>query len=114
MRLVLAALAFALPLAALPAATALPPPPPLAHAAATKRIAVRDNHFGPKSVTIHRGSVVKWVWHAGNDHNVRGKGVHSRTKVHGSYAHRYRHRGTFTVYCSIHRDLGMKMKVHVR
>ena len=114
MRLALAALAFALPLAALPAATALPPPSPLAHAASTKRVAVRDNRFGPKSVTIRRGSVVKWVWRGGNAHNVRGRGVHSRTKVHGTFSHRYRHKGTFTVFCSIHRDLGMTMKVHVR
>jgi plastocyanin len=103
----------ALLIAAVAAVPALAGSGPLASAAGTKKVAVKDNFFGPKTVRIRKGSVVKWVWRGSNPHNVRGKGVRSRLKTSGSYSHRYRHRGTFVVYCSIHRDLGMKMKVKV-
>jgi plastocyanin len=73
-----------------------------------------DNAFSPMTVTIHRGSTVRWVWKGGY-HNVRGKGFKSKTtfKRNTTFKHTYRGRGTFTVVCTIHQSIGMKMKVKV-
>jgi plastocyanin len=73
-----------------------------------------SNKFSPKRVTIHKGSTVKWVWSAGF-HNVKGKGFKSKTtaKRGTTYRHTYRGTGSFTVVCTIHQTLGMKMKVKV-
>jgi plastocyanin len=73
-----------------------------------------NNRFSPKTVTIHKGSTVKWVWRGGF-HNVRGKGFKSRTTARSgtTYKHTYRATGSLTVVCTIHQSLGMKMKVKV-
>jgi plastocyanin len=72
------------------------------------------NRFSPKTVTIRKGSRVKWVW-SGGFHNVRGKGFKSKTTATrgATYRHIYRRTGSFTVVCTIHQALGMKMKVKV-
>jgi plastocyanin len=72
------------------------------------------NRFSPKTVTIRKGSTVKWVW-SGGFHNVRGKGFKSKTtSTRGTtYRHTYRKTGSFTVVCTIHQAIGMKMKVKV-
>jgi plastocyanin len=86
---------------------------PRAHAARTKVVKLVDDAFKPKRVTIHKGSTIKWVWRGQNQHNVHVGRHHSGLKVHGSYKHKFTHRGTFRVVCSIHVDLGMTMKVRV-
>ncbi len=40
-----------------------------------ERIAVKDNFFSARSVTVHEGDVVRWVWHGDNRHNVTFKKV---------------------------------------
>ena len=82
-------------------------------AAKTKKIAVKDNRFSPKTLTIRKGTKLDWVWKGENPHNVRFGKHRSKTKIHGSYAVKFSHKGTYKIYCSIHRDLGMKMKVVV-
>ena len=85
-----------------------------AQAARTKSVAVKDDHFTPKTITIRKGGVVKWVWKGHNKHNVVLKGHRSSLKRRGSYKVRFRHKGNFFVYCSVHVDLGMTMRVHVK
>ncbi len=40
-------------------------------AAKTKKIAVKDNRFSPKTLTIKKGTKLDWVWKGDNPHNVR-------------------------------------------
>jgi plastocyanin len=89
--------------------------------AATKKISVGDfffvrNSSSTPSVTVHRGTVVKWVWRGQIAHNVtvtRGPAkFHSRTITHGSYSHRMKRRGTYRIICTIHPN--MKLVLHVR
>ena len=49
-----------------------------------------------------------------NPHNVHVGRHRSKLKTKGSYALSFRRKGTYKVYCSIHRDLGMKMTVVVK
>lgn len=74
-----------------------------AHAAAAATVTLRNIKFGPKAVTISRGSSVTWVWKDGSvPHNVTGKGFKSTTKKSGKFVHRFAGKGTFRYSCTIH------------
>jgi plastocyanin len=94
--------------------TASPGTAVTARAAAVKKVAVKDDFFGPTKVTIRKGSTVKWVWRGFNVHNVHVAGKKSGDKFSGSYTHRFLHKGKFKVICTIHEDVGMKMTVTVK
>jgi plastocyanin len=98
----LAAVALALP------ATAL---------AATRGVAVKDNVFSQRSLTVSRGTTVRWTWKGHGLHNVtvvRGPvAFRSSTKRSGTYSHRFTRAGTYVLVCSVHAP-GMKMTVRVR
>ena len=83
--------------------------------AATKTVAVKDNFFSPKSLTVGKGTTVKWVWRGSRPHNVKvTKGpvkFTSPTKFSGSYSKTMTRRGTYTLVCTIHS--GMKMTLRV-
>jgi plastocyanin len=105
------------PLAVLASTTALGALalPALADAAT---VAVRDNVFGPKKVTISKGQKVKWVWRGDALHNVvktsgPGGDFRSNVQTSGRYSHRFKRTGTYQVLCTIHAP-DMKMKVVVR
>ena len=80
--------------------------------AATAHVKVADDVFKGKSVTIRKGSSVKWTWVGNNPHNVKFKGFTSKTMVNGTYTHRFRKTGTFRYRCTIHS--GMTGKVVVK
>src|SRR4051794_27569893 len=80
--------------------------------AATAHVSVKDDVFKGKSVTIHKGSSVKWTWGGSNPHNVTFKGFASKTFVKGSFTHKFTKRGTFRYRCTIHS--GMTGKVVVK
>jgi plastocyanin len=87
----------------------------ISRAAGTKVVELTgSNRFRPARVTIRRGSTVRWVW-AGGFHNVTGRGFASKTTSSRRYSfrHRFRHRGTFRIVCTVHESSGMKMKVRV-
>ena len=83
--------------------------------AATRSIRVGNNFFGPRTVTIHRGTRLTWRFH-GSLHNVtvrRGpQHFRSGNRKHGSFSHRFTRRGTYRIVCTIHP--GMRMTVKVR
>jgi plastocyanin len=85
----------------------------------TKTVKVEDFKFSPKTLTIHRGTSVTWSWvaHTGIPHNVTVKTgpvkFHSRTVSSGSYRHLFTKKGTYTLVCTIHVPLGMKMTIKV-
>ena len=74
--------------------------------AATKTVQVKDNRFAPKSITVRKGTKVKWVWRGQAPHNVKViKGpakFTSKTQVKGSYSRKLARKGTYTILCTIH------------
>jgi plastocyanin len=103
MRTLLLALVIAL-LAAAPAA------------AKTKNVKIGDDFFKPKTVTVHKGTTVRWNWAGHHGHNVvvhKGpKHFQSAVKKSGHFAKKLTRRGTYKVICSIHApDMHMTIKV---
>jgi plastocyanin len=100
--------------AALAAAVAVP-----AVAATTKTFKVGDDYFVRKgtrpTVVVHKGDTVKWVWRGRVAHNVYAvsgpQRFHSRTMVKGSYARRMTRRGLYSIVCTIHSGMVMKLRV---
>lgn len=87
---------------------------------ATRTVKIGDNWFvrasGSHSAVIAKGSTVKWVWTGRRPHNVTktggpGRGFHSTTKSSGSYRHTFRRRGLYTIVCTIHPGMEMKLRV---
>lgn len=86
--------------------------------AATPRVAVKDDFFAPKTLTIKKGQSVKFVWRGKSMHNIiasrSGRRVWSiGTQIKGTATKRFTGRGTYKLLCSIHAP-GMKMTVVVR
>ena len=87
-----------------------------AFAASGKTVKVADNYYGPKSLTVGRGTKVTWKWTGVLKHNVV---VHtgpsffsSRTQVRGTFTHVFTRKGTYALVCTVHPK--MKMTVVVR
>jgi plastocyanin len=82
---------------------------------ATKSIALRDTFFSPKSVTVSKGTTVKWVWRGKLAHNVTVKSgpvkFHSRTITNGSFSKRLTKAGTYRIVCTIHPGMNLTLKV---
>jgi plastocyanin len=101
-----------------PGALGGPGPTPVgtagAHLARTRTVVLRGNRFHPRTVSIHRGSLVRWVWRDGSvPHNVVSHSFKSsRTQTRGSFSVRFTRRGTYDYVCTIHS--GMVGKVVVR
>jgi len=79
--------------------------------AGTAHVKVADNVFKGKTVTIRKGSSVKWTWVGANPHNVTFRGFHSKTFVKGSYSHTFRKTGSFSYRCTIHSGMTGKIVV---
>ncbi len=86
--------------------------------AATPTVALKDDFFAPKTLTIKRGQSVRFVWRGKSLHNIiaskSGRRVWSiGTQVKGSATKRFATAGRYSLLCSIHAP-GMKMTVVVR
>jgi plastocyanin len=85
--------------------------------AATKTVQVKDNKFVASSITVSKGTTVKWVWKGKAPHNVKvTKGptkFSSKTQVKGSFSKKLTKKGTYSILCTIHAP-GMKMTVKVK
>ena len=91
--------------------------------ATTRTITVGDNFFVRRgaipTVAVQHGTLVKWVWRGSNPHNVtvtRGpKRFHSTTQSSSSFVPPRRirpiPRGLYTIVCTIHPGMGMKLRV---
>jgi plastocyanin len=93
--------------AALPSVAATKPKP--------KQVAVKDDKFSPRPITITKGTKVVWTWKGKHRHNVseaNGKWG-SGTKRKGTFSHTFKSKGTFLVFCTIHAP-NMQMKIHVK
>ena len=83
--------------------------------AATKTISVGDDVFSPKSVSIAKGTTVRWVWRGRHRHNVTVVAgpakFSSPTQRKGSYSRRLSRTGTYRIICTIH---GAKQSLSIR
>jgi plastocyanin len=84
--------------------------------AKTRNVAVKDDVFAPTSITVKKGTSVKWVWKGKHPHNVTvttgPQQFHSSTKQKGAYTHRFSKKGTYKILCTVHAP-NMKMTVKV-
>lgn len=85
-------------------------------ASSAPAVNVRDNYFSVKHLTVNRGTRVSWKWAGVLYHNVSVRSgpsrFHSRTQVLGSFSHLFTARGTYSLYCTLHKS--MRMTVVVR
>jgi plastocyanin len=85
-------------------------------ASSSKTVKIGDNYYGPKSLTVGRGTKVTWKWVGVLKHNVvvhtGPSSFSSRTQVRGSYSHTFTKRGTYRLVCTVHPK--MRMTVVVR
>jgi plastocyanin len=85
--------------------------------AATKTVAVKDNVFAPKNVTVKKGTTVRWVWKGSAPHNVKVTAgpakFSSATRTSGSFSRKLAKAGTYKIVCTIHAP-GMSMRLKVR
>jgi plastocyanin len=75
----------------------------------TKRVVVMDNFFEPRSINIHVGDRVVWVWKGDNSHNVVFTKVPSKvskrgadTRRDGRWGRKFKKRGLYKFVCTIH------------
>ena len=88
--------------------------------AATRTVALGDDWFvrkgSPTTVTVKRGTTVRWSWTGRDLHNVvvsRGPVKFSSSlKEDGSYRKRMTRAGTYRIVCSVHQpDMRMTLRV---
>jgi plastocyanin len=90
--------------------------------AATKSVKVGDNYYvrsrGVPTVTVSKGTTVKWRFATGTGHSVtvlRGPSrFNSGVRFSGSFRKKLTKRGTYTIYCTIHGAGDQKMKLVVK
>jgi plastocyanin len=86
-------------------------------AAGTTSVALKDAFFAPKSLTVQRGTTIRFRWVGLLPHNVTvRKGpqrFHTRIFTHGHvFSFRFTRSGSYLIVCTIHP--GMQMNLRVR
>ncbi len=88
---------------------------PVASAAATYTTKLKDSYFSPSTITANGKTTVRFVWAGKLAHNLVGRGI-PRTYVKARVRHRTLTRtygrGVYTLLCTIHP--GMELKLRVR
>jgi|SRR5581483_3363598 len=94
---------------------------PLATADAQQKPSVKvthlsDDFFNRSKITIKKGTVVNWRWKTKDRHTVTeysGRwGSKGETRT-GNFKHRFKSKGTWTVYCLVH-PVEMRQKIVVK
>jgi plastocyanin len=92
-------------------------------AGATRNVKIGDDYYvrsgSPPTVTVTKGTTVKWNWTGRRQHNVvvkRGPAsFQSALKRSGSFSRKLRKAGTYKIVCSIHApDMAMTLNVRRR
>jgi plastocyanin len=110
-------LRFAVPVALVAVAALVPA---AADAGRTAKVQVASNYFAPATVTAKAGDKVRFTWPADGFvmHDVRvRKGpekFRSPLQRSGTWTHRVKRAGTYTLYCSQHAGMTMKLVVKKR
>ena len=90
--------------------------------AATKSVKVGDNYYvrakGVPTVTVSKGTKVRWRFGTGTPHTVTVKSgpVRFNSGVHrsGTYTKKLTKRGTYTIYCMVHGSRDQRMTLVVK
>jgi plastocyanin len=89
-------------------------------ASAARTVRVGDDWFvrdgSPSTVSVKRGTVVRWRWTGREQHNVVASGAarfQSPLKRSGTFRKKVTRRGTYRIICSIHQP-DMRMTLRVR
>jgi len=84
---------------------------------ATRSVSVRDNVFGPRSISIKRNDTLVFRWRGKNPPNVVAQPgpvkFRSSIKKTGTYRKKFTRRGSYRIICTIHQP-NMRMTVRVR
>jgi plastocyanin len=84
-------------------------------AATTKSVTVGDTFFRAKSLTVSKGTTIRWVWRGKLPHDVKVKSgpskFHSSVKLKGTYSRRLTRAGTYRIYCTIHPNMTQTIRV---
>jgi plastocyanin len=87
---------------------------PTTPAPVTKKVAVNDNYFKPKKVTLAVGDTVTWKWKGFSAHDVTVvKGPQkfkSKTQSSGTYSRVVKKPGTYKIVCTVHPGMEMSLK----
>ena len=92
-------------------------------AGATRNVKIGDDYYvragNPPTVTVKKGTRVKWNWTGRRQHNVvvqRGPvSFQSALKRSGRFIRKMKRTGTYKIVCSIHApDMAMTLKVKRR
>jgi plastocyanin len=88
---------------------------------ADARIAVRDNFFEARSLSVKRGDTVLWQWKGDNRHNVSFTSVPrgaskkgSRTKRRGHWSRTFYRRGQYKYVCTLFSGMRGQVTVTAR
>ena len=76
---------------------------------------MKDDFFSSRTVTVKKGTTLKFVWQGEDDHNVKATGAArftSKFQETGTYSKRVTRAGTIKIVCTAHS--GMKMTVIVK
>jgi plastocyanin len=88
--------------------------------AKTRTVKVGDDYFlhrgDPPTITIKKGSRVRWSWVGSDSHNVSvAKGPRkfsSDLQRKGTFSHKFKKAGKYKIVCTIHEpDMAMTIKV---
>jgi plastocyanin len=83
--------------------------------AATQTVAVKDDVFSPKALSISKGTTLKWVWKGKAPHNVTvtvgPAKFRSATQMTGTFSHTFTKTGRYTIVCTIHPQMISKVTV---
>jgi plastocyanin len=84
-------------------------------AARATGVTVGDDFFRPKSLSVRRGTRVRWTWRGRDAHNVTVTSgpvrFRSPTQSTGTFSRKLSRRGTYRIVCTIH---GQRMTIKVR
>ena len=90
---------------------------PAVAGSATRKVGVEDDFFSVTSLSVSKGTKVKWVWKGSEKHNVvTQKGpasFRSPLQKTGTFTYKFRKKGTYSLLCTVHAP-DMKMSVTVR
>ena len=85
--------------------------------AATKTVKLGDNFFSPKTLTVKKGTTVKFTWKTKAPHNVQTTGKAPAKFNSGSprtsqtYSRKLTKAGTYNLLCIVHPEMTMKLRV---
>jgi plastocyanin len=83
--------------------------------AATRTVSVGDNYFSPASLTVKKGTTVRWNFEGDKRHDVvvkKGPAKFSSPIMDsGSYPKKLRRKGTYRIVCTLHAGMAMTVKV---